>query len=934
MKVKLASKKPTLFLLLTFSIFFSEFFSAHAAPGILDTTFNKTGKVRTGFGGGNAQGYAMAVQPDGKLILGGVANKDYPGVGGAFVLARFDTNNVLDSSFGSSGSVITPVGVPTNTYYSAAATAIKVQANGKIVAGGFANIGTTYPDFTIIRYNSDGSLDTTFGTNGTGIVSKDLGQAAKITSMGIQQDGKIVVGGYLLPSLGSSGGVGAVVARYQTNGVLDTSFGNNGIALVAASGKNDAVYGLLLLGTGNILGVGSATRSGDNGIDFAVYRFTTNGVLDTAFGGTGRVLTKTTTTTVSYIDEAQAVGYQLGNFTVQNPDKLVVVGYHWDFSGNNHVYQTIVRYLLDGSLDTSFGSGGVTTNIIASVPGFGDYGVGVVVQGDLSQPRKIVVAGYANASSGDYFTLARYTAAGAFDTTFNGTGKLVIPTGPGAYDVAAAFGLQAGQYVVAGTREINGHNSVMMAARVTSTGILDTNFGTGGIITADVSDIGSRAKALAVQADGKIIAAGSGNNGVQNFMALARYQTNGLLDPSFGAGGRVIALGSNDVASAVTIQPDGKIVAGGSTSSQSFALARFQTNGLPDPSFGTGGRIVTSFSGTSEVLSLLSQPDGKIIAAGDASDTSGYATFALARYNTNGTLDATFGSGGKVTTGFTSPSINEAYAMRLQPDGKYLLGGFTEFVVGSGVEEDFAMARYNTNGALDFSFGSLGRVSATVAAGTLDIGYSMALQPDGKILMAGGAALGGNSYVAIARFNTNGTVDNSFGSGGSVINQVGAAADYATALTLQPDGKIVIAGSSQNVNFKFFAQRYNSDGSIDGSFGTGGTTLIDFGTGTNEYAYALTLDASGRPVIAGDAGGSFGVARLGRNPELTIAVTSTNTVLVSWPLPLTGWNLQQKSNLNLASWSTPTETVHNDGTNNFIIVSPPTGTRFYRLIYP
>src|SRR6185312_17188133 len=164
------------------------------------------------------------------------------------------------------------------------------------------------------------------------------------------------------------------------------------------------------------------------------------------------------------------------------------------------------------------------------------------------------------------------------------------------------------------------------------------------------------------------------------------------------------------------------------------------------------------------------------------------------------------------------------------PDGKSVAAGVAVAQNGSVVNADFAVARYNTNGALDLTFGSLGRTTNNAGGGTLDGAYAMAIQPDGKIVLAGAAAIGDfpgpvggnrvvNSFVALTRFNTNGTPDTNFGNNGTMLTEVGAFSDYALSLALQPNGKILVAGASENGNYQWFVQRYNSDGSLDSTYG-------------------------------------------------------------------------------------------------------------------
>jgi len=472
---------------------------------------------------------------------------------------------------------------------------------------------------------------------------------------------------------------------------------------------------------------------------------------------------------------------------------------------------------------------------------------------------------------------------------------------------------------------------------------LDATFAGSGKTLIGFDGASSAAYAVAIQPDGRIIVAGVTNAANNSGLALARLNTNGSLDQSFGVDGKVTTPGVENGA-ALAIQPDGKILAAGGMSA--FELARYYTNGSLDASFGTNGIAVAFPNSSSGVQAIELQSDGKIVVSGHY-QTTGPEQFALARFNADGTLDSSFGSAG--TTATTIETGCAGYGAGIQPDGKIVVGGLAATAQNNSLASvDFAVARYNTNGALDFTFGSLGRATNNAGGGTLDGAYAMAIQPDGKIVLAGAAGIGNfpgpvsdnqvvNSFVALARFNSNGTPDTNFGNNGTVLTEVGAFSDYALALALQPNGKILVAGASDNGNYGWFVQRYNSDGSLDPNYGDGGVRFVNFGSGTNEFANAMVLDSSGRAVVAGDAGGVFGVARLLQDAALVslkISLTPTNAAVISWPYPSAGWNLQQNSNLHTANWVTPPETIANNGTNNFIIVSPPSGNLFFRLAQP
>src|SRR5215470_13191534 len=285
--------------------------------------------------------------------------------------------------------------------------------------------------------------------------------------------------------------------------------------------------------------------------------------------------------------------------------------------------------------------------------------------------------------------------------------------------------------------------TLVLATRLSSAqtpGTLDSTFGTGGKVTTDFGGTGAAARTVAVQADGKIFVAGVAVfNGVTDF-ALARYNSDGTLDASLGTGGIVTTAldfpGSFDRVFTLVKQPDGKFVAVGSTVINlfaNFALARFNANGTLDTTFGTGGIVTTGFGVSAEATSGAVQADGKIVAAGYA-NLDGADDFALVRYNSNGTIDASFSTGGKVTTAFLSQGFSEAQAksVALQPDGGIVAVG--NAIVGGGF--DFALARYNSNGTLDTSFGTSGKVT-TDFAGANDQAESVFVQPDGKIVAAG-----------------------------------------------------------------------------------------------------------------------------------------------------------------------------------------------------
>jgi len=375
-------------------------------------------------------------------------------------------------------------------------------------------------------------------------------------------------------------------------------------------------------------------------------------------------------------------------------------------------------------------------------------------------------------------------------------------------------------------------------------GDLDPSFGNGGKVVTSISGNYAIALDTAIQSDGKIVAVGDSQIGNINRFALARYNTDGSLDTTFGTGGIVVTpFGVSASANAVAIQSDGKIIAAGygSTPYTAFTLVRYNTDGSLDTTFGAGGVVHTFFPipvfNDSYISDIAIQSDGKIVAAGTVNDYNEYETsFAFARYNTDGSLDASFGTGGIVTTGFNFGQ-NSVFAVAIQSDGK---------IVAAGISNGFVLARFNTDGSLDTTFGTGGFVSNFSQSG-FGWAEAVAIQPDGRIVAVG------RSYNAInfalARFNTDGSLDITFGLGGIVRTLVGESSS-SSALAIQSNGKIVVAGEGRiGSNPNFALARYNTDGSLDTSFGSGGKVLTPFGS--RSLAWAVAIQPDGKIVAAG-----------------------------------------------------------------------------------
>lgn len=382
---------------------------------------------------------------------------------------------------------------------------------------------------------------------------------------------------------------------------------------------------------------------------------------------------------------------------------------------------------------------------------------------------------------------------------------------------------------------------VTSASAVEQAGSLDTTFGGDGKVTTSFAGGLASAWGVAIQADGKIVAAGSESSRLSQIV-LARYNTDGSLDPMFGGDGRVRAnFPQGMFVRAVAVQADARVVVAGLSFSSvtRFALARFTTDGSLDRTFGEDGRVTTAFRGGAEAHDVVIQADGKIIALGTAGRRR---RFALARYNADGSLDVGFGGEGKVLT-----DIGDGYdigdGIVTQSDGRIVAVG------GSGC--DVALARYNDDGSMDTTFGVSGKITSDLGL-LCQSAQDVAIQSDGKILAAGFGECRSNECffdAFLARYNPDGTLDTSFANDGSA--QAGFVRAVADEVAIQGDGRIVVAGGNE-IEGGFALARFQPNGSPDTSFGEDGTVTTRIGKQSG--AHAVAIQADGKIVAVGLSG--------------------------------------------------------------------------------
>ncbi len=807
----------------------------------------------------------------------------------------------LDPSFGRGGVVTSDP-----TLVGGAPQATIVQSDGKIVSVGARTVGQTPADFAIGRYNADGSVDTTFGNNG--VTFTDFNSGRDLAFDVVQQaDGKLVVAG---ASAGPTGRSDFAVARYTASGALDGAFGTGGKTTIIFGSGEDVAKGVAIQADGRIVLAGDTMFPGN--IDFAVARLNSNGTPDNSFSGDAK-----------FTMDIASGREDHGNAVAIAPDGKLVVG-GWRVNATGFKDFALLRLNTNGTMDSSFGSGGkVVTDFDGQDDFAGDIAVmsnGQVVAGGTSA---WMVQG--SAPHLQYRTAAaRYLIDGQLDSSFGGTGKVAVAidttgdvntqmnaivvladnriavagdiwlaaqhgwwasyftadgaqlfvggsdldfagTGDYATDIALT---PEGKLIIGGYRDLQGEAPASMSSdwglvRVTTHLALDQAFGDYGSVVGRLGGFQGSADGVAVQADGKVLAVGRGDTfyktgfpqsfggglGFSRSVAgMVRYNVDGTLDTTFGDRGLAWLPDRFVRYYELVIAPDGKIITVGAASinnGEDLLVARYNTDGRLDTTFGVQGASVIDFGGSDLGTAVALDADGHIIVAGASQGTNTSAA-AIARLNSNGTLDTTFSGDGKL---IDSRNITLSSVVVL-PDHRIAAAGPYGFV-----------ARYTAAGTPDSSFGTGGALNIDrnlVLSG-------LALQPDGK-LIAGGTNLGFGEAV-VARLLGSGALDGSFGSEGiSRFSFGGNPGDLANALALQSDGKIVVAGGAAGQEG---VARLNTDGKLDPSFGVGGKSNFKLGGGLGDAARDVAIAPDGRIVTAGvssvDSSGDelvFGLARL------------------------------------------------------------------------
>lgn len=793
--------------------------ASFALPGELDTTFGISGGyVVSDFLAAQVNEAANDVAVQTDGMIVVVGSR-YAAVNAVdYLVARYNTDGTLDTTFSGDGLFLLNNSNSDNLY------AVAIQADGKIVAVGQSN---SLAEAYVIRLNTNGTLDTTF--SGDGIF--EVPGAGIARSVALQTDQKIVIG-----SRGLSGE--SIIIRLTTTGTLDTTFDTDGI--VSLSPNHYEPYGLAIQSNGRIVVAG--TTSIFAGGDISTVRLLTSGALDPTFDTDGIAVTSV------YPGDSQA-----RSLTIQTDGKLVVGG--GPGANGSETEAAIVRYNSNGSLDTSFDGDGIKLanfNIGSGNKYFND----LAAQSD----GKIVAIGNTTYSISsllvvESFTILRLNADGSSDTSFDGNGIVRSQWCEHGSDLS----LQTdGKIVAIGLQErlSDPNESGVCTQRFNSDGSVDTslNFAPAdGTMKQTVfsSQELTSVEAIAAQLNGKIYVAGWGSipNQANSTAKLIRLNADGTLDTSFmDEGVYEYTNGSTSTYfNDLKVLSDGSLfVAGEGGIPLGGVIAKFTPSGAPDTTFSGDG--VTNVSAITRIYGLTVQPDGKIIGCGSNGSGASTRNGKIVRLSTSGTLET------DVFSNFGNANNNEIFECALQSDGKLIVAGYGN----DGTSDLIGISRKLTTLAPDTTFGTSGIVTNDLSAALNDRATDMIVQPDNKIVVSStGMNMGGDRDFAVLRYDPNGTLDpnftENFGSNGlSLIDFViGNPNDEANAILLQPDGQMIVGGLSDNATDKRFGvAKVNAGGSLALGFGTLGRTVTTF-PNNDARINALAFYSTDRILAAG-----------------------------------------------------------------------------------
>ncbi len=571
---------------------------------------------------------------------------------------------------------------------------------------------------------------------------------------------------------------------------------------------------------------GKIVLAGYAGIAVRVVRLNPDGTFDTSFDQDGAA----TLSNLQYAAVARSVAIQ--------PDGRIVVAGYADTSPADIM---VLRLTPNGSPDLSFGSGGFVR--------FGISNDTDIAEKVLIEPSgKIVLAGYSYVGGDWDFAAARLNPDGSLDPTFSGDGKLTI--GLGGDDRCFDAVLQDdGRIVLVGNTfgGIITLDSDFGIVRLNADGTLDNTFDGDGKLTTGFGDL-DYARAVVIQPDGKLLVAGDNHVG--------RYDlVNGALDGSLDSDGKLTVAGVDEITD-LAVAGDGKILMIGRSGGNAVLYA-LNPDGSFDNTFNLTGSSglgpsdpLGGANGLSQWPSLTRYPDGRLLAVvPNGSDCDVYRRWPNSYVQSPGLQTAAFDD-----PGFPPGSQETGYALARQSDGRLVVAGSVSNL--GYTESDFALARFTTDGQLDGTFGTRGRVSLDFSND--DVGRAVLVQSDGKIVVGGYEGTGNGVNFLVARFNSDGSLDDTFGFFGYNVVDFFGGQDYGVAIALTSDDRILVAGPVFNgSHFVFGVARFTSDGILDDTFDGDGKQTFDFPGVSSQWVSSMVVEGNGRIVLGGFVDADF-----------------------------------------------------------------------------
>lgn len=737
----------------------------------------------------------------------------------------------LDPSFGKGGIVVTDVGAyDTSAIPSLAGEQVLLNDDGSMY---FLSGDIGYGLRSVTKKNKDGIADVSYGKNGYSTPVRLQFKAAAI----LQKDGKLLLSG-LIQTKDATTRYHSVVYRLNVNGSLDSSFNGKGVK-ASALVTNTEETPVATQADGKIVVGGSVIFNNTN--RYLLYRLNIDGSEDPSFTQIGKLA-----------DSLQ--NYK--SIAIQSDGKIVAAGYKTNLSLHN-VF-TLSRHNTNGSIDTSFKATGIPTQTSQSSLVKGAFEMGHTIKILIDEDQNILVAGTVTNIFGanSNFGIARFKKDGSFDT-------LIITDIAGTNDLllSATIG-NNGSIILSGYSQY-GNDFSYSIVNFNKDLSYNTNFSGDGKLFTGLNGFLKSANSVAVQKDGKIVVLGYIEQNYTKVAAL-RINSNGSIDESFAVNGKLIEtfLHSTTNYESIAIQNDGKILAGGYASNGkniNYALVRYNKNGSLDSSFSTDGKVMKDFGsgGSENIRTIAVQKDGKIIVGGNGGDS-----LSIVRYNTNGSLDKSYGING---INQNKPGENSLFTIKIQKDGRLIAGGTS-------------LSRY-INNSFDTSFNGIGWLPFPLQNNYQFICEDLAIQKDEKIIILGNL-LNFPQFPILARYQTNGKIDCTFGKNGFVLNYSDSR-ETATSVYIQNDGKILIGGSFRDLSnpgvYTFSISRLNQNGSRDSSFNGG--KILHPATAGQDIGSIIKVQTDGKIIMTGntfiDGQSLFKIARF--NPDGTSDLTFNNT---------------------------------------------------------